>query len=433
MKDRRVAVWGAARSGIAAANLLADLGARVVLSDSRDEPEVEGLDARVELRGGGNVLAGANLLVPSPGIKPATPALREAIASGVVLMSEIELAASVAQAPIVAITGTDGKSTTTEMVGAVVRAGGRPAVVAGNIGIPLSERVRDVGPDGVVVAEVSAFQLWSCGRFRPRVAVVTNIAEDHAEYFAGDTTAYTAAKARVLADMGPGDTAVLRDDDRVVRGFATPEGVERVGFSVTSEARWALRDGWLSHHERGVMRARDLPVPGLHNVCNALAALAVGDALGLHLDRMVDGLRGFRGLPHRLELVRTLEGVRWYDDSKATNPHAAAAGLSALTVPLVVITGGYEKGLDLAPIVEALLPRATYVVAMGATGTRTLEALRGRVASSTAETMEEAVRVAAGLARRGDAVVLSPAASSFDRFRSYHHRGEVFQTAVRGL
>lgn len=433
MKGRRVAVWGAARSGVAAANLLADLGAQVVLSDSRDSPEAEGLDARVELRGGGNVLAGADLLVPSPGIPPGTPALREALAAGVELMSEIELAASVARAPIVAITGTDGKSTTTEMVGALVRAAGRPVVVAGNIGVPLSERVREVGPDGVVVAEVSAFQLWSCGRFRPRVAVVTNIAEDHAEYFEGDVAAYAAAKARVLADMGPGDTAVLRANDRVVQGFATPEGVARVGFSATSDATWGVRDGWLSRDARRVMRACDLRVPGLHNVDNALAALAAGEALGLGLERMVDGLRGFRGLPHRLELVRALEGVRWYDDSKATNPHAAAAGLAALDAPLVVITGGYEKGLDLGPFIEALLPRARHVVAMGATGQRTLDALHGRVANSTVETMAEAVREAARLARRGDAVVLSPAASSFDRFRSYHHRGEVYQTAVRGL
>ncbi len=433
MKGRRVAVWGAARSGVAAANLLVDLGATVVLSDSREAPDVVGLDPRVELRCGGNVLAGAELCVPSPGIKPSTPALREAVAAGVTLMSEIELAASVAQAPIVAITGTDGKSTTTEMVGAVVAAAGRPAVVAGNIGVPLSERVRDVGPDGVVVAEVSAFQLWSCGYFRPRVAVLTNIAADHAEYFEGDTEVYAAAKARVLRDMGHGDTAVLRTDDHVVRRFATPAGVDRVGFAPAPEADWGLREGWLARGERPVMRARDLPVPGLHNVCNALAALAAGAALGLEVERMVDGLRTFRGLPHRLELVREVAGVRWYDDSKATNPHAAAAGLSALDAPLVVITGGYEKGLDLQPFLDALLPRARHVVAMGATGRRTLAALGDRVAATTVETMEEAVRAAAQRARRGDAVVLSPAASSFDRFRSYHHRGDVFQAAVRGL
>lgn len=433
MKGKRVAVWGAARSGVAAANLLVDLGAEVVLSDSRADPEVDGLDPRVRLVGGGNVLEGAELLVPSPGIKPATPALRDALAAGVTLVSEIELAASVATAPVVAITGTDGKSTVTEMVGAVVRAAGLEAVVAGNIGVPLSEKVRDVGPDGVVVAEVSAFQLWSCGRFRPRVAVVTNIAADHGEYFEGDAEAYAAAKARVLHDMGPGDVAVLRADDRAVRGFATPEGVARVGFAPSADAEWGLLDGWLLRRGERVCTAEDVPVPGVHNVCNALAALAVGDALGLPLAACVEGLRAFRGLPHRLELVRELYGVRWYDDSKATNPHAAAAGLVALDRPLVVLTGGYEKGLDLAPFLDAVLPRARHVVAMGPTGRRTVEALGARVPHTAATSMEEAVRVAALLARPGDAVVLSPAASSFDAYRSYHHRGEVFQAAVRGL
>ncbi len=430
---RRVAVWGAARSGVAAANLLADLGAKVVLSDSKAEPQASGLDPRVRLVGGGNVLGDAEVLVPSPGIKPSTRSLVAARDAGVTLMSEIELAASVTEAPIAAITGTDGKSTVTEMLGAVVAAAGRPVAVAGNIGTPLSERARDVGPDGVLVAEVSAFQLWSCGRFRPRVAVVTNIAEDHGEYFDGDTSAYAAAKARVLADMGPGDTAVLRADDRVVWGFDTPAGVDRVGFSTDREAEWRYADGWLWHGARRLMPAADVPVPGLHNVNNALAALAAGDALGLDLEAMVEGLRTFRGLPHRLQLVRELYGVRWYDDSKATNPHAAATGLRALDMPLVVITGGYEKGLDLSPFVAQLLPRARLVVALGPTGLRTMDAIAGRVEARRAETMAEAVRIAAATARSGEAVVLSPAASSFDAYRSFEHRGEVFQAAVHAL
>ena len=164
-----------------------------------------------------------------------------------------------------------------------------------------------------------------------------------------------------------------------------------------------------------------------------VAALAVGDALGIAPDAMAEGLRCFRGLPHRLELVRELLGVRYYDDSKATNPHAAGAGLRALDGRLVVITGGYEKGLDLSPFVDALLPRASHVVLLGATGDRVDQAIRGKVPTRRADTMEEAVRISANLARKGDAVVLSPAASSFDRFRSYAHRGEVYQAAVRGL
>lgn len=436
LAGQRVAVWGAARSGVAAANLLADLGAEVVLSDTREVAALalDGLDGRVALRGGGNVLDGATVLVPSPGIPPHAPALRAALATGVRLVSEIELAAAVATAPIVAITGTDGKSTTTEMVGAVVRAAGRPAAVAGNIGTPLSEAARDVGPDGVLVAEVSAFQLWSCGYFRPRVAIVTNVAEDHAEYFEGDVAAYARAKARVLDDQQVGDVAVLRADDAVVAGFVVPAAVRRVWFApAPMPTGWDCEDGLLRRDGRPVMVAADLPVPGRHNIANALAALAAGDALGLDLPAMVEGLRNFRGLPHRLERVRDRRGVVWYDDSKATNPHAAAHGLRALDRPLVVITGGYDKGLDLAPFADAVLPRARHVVLTGPTAGRTEIALGGRVPTSRAADMAEAVRQAAAVAQPGDAVVLSPAASSFDAYRSYAHRGEVFQREVAAL
>ena len=431
---RRVAVWGAARSGVAAANLLVDLGASVVLSDNRAAVDAAGLDPRVTLSLGGNVLGGATVLVPSPGISPSTPALRQAMSEGVRVVGEIELAAGVSTAPVVAITGTDGKSTTTEMIGACVRAAGRAAVVAGNIGEPLSARVRDVGPEGVVVAEVSEFQLWSCGRFRPRVAVVTNVAEDHADYFEGDVDGCARAMERCLADMGPGDTAVLRRDDLAVQAFAVPGGVARVQFGPFAAARgWGLDGGSLTLDGRPVLPAGELSLPGPHNVANAQAALAAGLALGLELAPMLEALRTFRGLPHRLEWVRELRGVRFYDDSKATNAHAAGVGVRALDGPLVVITGGYDKGLDLAPFVDAVLARARHVVVTGTTAERTLEALGGRLPTSRAADMAQAVAQAFAAAQPGDAVVLAPAASSFDAYRSYAHRGQFFQQVVAAL
>jgi UDP-N-acetylmuramoylalanine--D-glutamate ligase len=430
----RVAVWGAAKSGVAAANLLAELGADVVLSDTRTTLELDGLDPRVTVRSGGNVLDGARVLVPSPGIPPGAPALAAAVADGVRLVSEIELAVSVATAPVVAITGTDGKSTTTAMIGAVVAAAGRPVVVAGNIGDPLSAHARDVGADGVVVAEVSAFQLWTCGYFRPRVAVMTNIAEDHADYFANDRAAYVAAKARVFGDQGPGDTAVLRADDATVMAMATPSGVARVPFSPRPlEAGWGFADGWLTRDGERVMAADALPVKGPHNVANALAALASGAALGVPLEAMVEGLRTFRPLPHRLERVAEKRGVLYLDDSKATNPHAAAIGLRSLDAPLVVLAGGYDKGLDQGMFVDELVRRARHVVLVGGTAARTASEIAGRVPTSIAPDMDAAVRLAASIAQPGDTVVLSPASSSFDLYRSYHHRGEVFQAAVRAL
>lgn len=430
---QRIAVWGAGKSGVAAANLLVELGATVILSDNRPLDTVPDLDPRVQVEGGGNVLADAKVLVPSPGIKPSTPALVAAQARGVRLVSEIELAASVTQAPVVAISGTDGKSTTTMMIGAVIEAAGRPCVVAGNIGTPLSARCRDVGPGGVLVAEVSAFQLWSCGTFRPTVAVITNVAGDHADYFDGDTARYARTKGRVLWDQQPGDTAILRADDPIVAAFETRPGVQRLGYSPYVPTDWRVEAGHLIGPSGAIMPAKDLPVPGPHNVANALAACAAGAAFGIDASALAQGLRGFTGLPHRLERVRILNGVTWFDDSKATNPHAAAVGLKALDAPLIVITGGFDKGLNLDPFIEAVLPRAAQVIVMGTTADRTLDAIGQRLPTHRVTDMQAAVSLAQQIANPGQQVVLSPAASSFDQFRSYAHRGEVFQAAVRAL
>ncbi len=437
-EGQQVAVWGAARSGVAAANLLAELGAQVTLSDAKplDQLDRAGLDPRVALRGGGNTLDDAAFVVPSPGIPPASSLFAQAAARGVTVVSEIELAASVARAPVVAITGTDGKSTTTEMVGAVVRGAGRPVEVAGNIGTPLSERARAVPADGVLVAEVSAFQLWSCGFFRPQVAIITNVAPDHTDYFGGDYDAYIASKARVLRDMSAGDVAVLRGDDPIVAAFVTPPGVRRVTFGPAPTFDYGWDGERLLAGGVVLMTQAELGVSGRHNVLNALATLAAGDALGLPRPAMVEALRAFRGLPHRMELVRTRQAVRWIDDSKATNPHAACVGLRSLSEPYVAIVGGFDKGLDQADFEAELAARARAVVVVGPEGStarRTLEALRGRVEVRVCADMTTAVAVAAALAQSGDAVVLSPAASSFDLYRDYHHRGQVFQSAVRAL
>ncbi len=435
-RGRRVAVWGAARSGIAAANLLVDLGASVVLSDNRAAPTADGLDPRVELRGGGNVLAGAEVLIPSPGIRPSTPALREARATGVRLMGEVELAASVAEAPIVAIGGTDGKSTTTEMIGACLRAAGRDVVVAGNIGDPLSARVRDVGADGVVVAEISAFQTWSCSHFPARVVVLTNIAEDHADYFQGDFERYARAKLRLLSFLEPGDTAVLRAEDPRVGPARLPAGVRRTPFAIHPMLRgFGVRGGQFTVDDRPLMPVADLPVPGRHNQANALAALAAGRAMGASIGAMLPGLRDYRGLPHRMEPVRRLRGVQWFNDSKGTNPHAAGTGLRALDGVKVVIAGGYEKGISLDPYIEAL-DGVRHMLVTGQTAERLAALLAVRRPALPVEhvtDMAAAVQRAAEVARPGEKVILSPAASSFDVYRGFDERGDAFKALVRAL
>jgi len=434
-KGRTVAVWGAARSGIAAANLLVELGAKVILSDNRhmDSLNLGQLDARVSLECGGNSLAGADVLVPSPGIKPSTPALKQALSRGVTLCSEIELAAGVAKAPIVAITGTDGKSTTTAMIGSMIDGTGRRAIVAGNIGTPFCERVLAGAGDDVFVIEVSAFQLWSCSTFVPQIAVVTNIAEDHAEYFEHDKAAYIAAKERILRDMVPDSYAILRGDDPYVGQFKTNVGVHRILFGPEEmSAGWGFDGHALLQDGKPVMDANRLSVPGQHNINNALAALAVGDALELDREAAIDGLMSFEGLPHRLQLVCQKRGVYWYNDSKATNPHAAGVGLKAIERDQIVITGGYEKNLDLTPFLDAL-GRAKHVYTVGPTSERLAAALDGRLPIDTCVSLNEAVHHAASIAQPNDAVILSPAASSFDAYKSYAHRGDCFNELVLAL
>ena len=434
-EGQAVAVWGAARSGIAAANLLATLGARVALSDSRkqDALDVSRLDSRVELICGKNYIGDAKILVPSPGIRPGAAVFDLARQRQVQIVSEVELAASQARAPIVAITGTDGKSTTTAMTAAAIEQAGTQAVVGGNIGIPFCEVVGQASEKDVLVIEVSAFQLWSCGTFSPDVSIVTNIADDHVEYFDGDKAQYIAAKARLLKDMRPGTAVILRADDPVVSGFDSPDGVHRVGFQPSpSDLGWGFDGQSLTRGGAAIMCSSRLRVPGEHNVANALAALAAGSALGLSLDGLVAGLACFKGLPHRLEVVGQHRGITWYNDSKATNPHAAGVGLGAVEQPQIVITGGYEKGLDLKPFIDGL-ERAKHVLTVGPTSARLVRELAGRVSVEKFDSLAAASQRASALAEPGDAVILSPAASSFDAYKSYEHRGDIFRALVNQL
>ncbi|MEE2788878.1 MAG: UDP-N-acetylmuramoyl-L-alanine--D-glutamate ligase [Myxococcota bacterium] len=434
-RGQRVAVWGAARSGIAVSNLLVHLGAIVHLSDTQSVSalKLDDLHPNVRVTGGGNVIGDAHTVVPSPGIPPRHRLFDDARSQGVRIASEIEVAASIANAPMIAITGTDGKTTTTEMAARAVEGAGRRPIVAGNIGTPLSARVLEATPDDVLVVEVSAFQLWSTGYFAPHAGVITNIAGDHADYFDHDLHAYAAAKLRLLRDMSPGSSAILKGDDPALAHVQRPPGVSKVTFQAApTDDGWGYAGGWLTHAGRPIMAASELKVAGVHNICNAQAALAAGLALGLAPDGLVAGLQSFEGLPHRVERVRCRRGVWWVNDSKATNPHAAAAGLSAQMGPVIIITGGFDKGLDLAPLIDAF-DTVKHVIAMGTTAPRMVAACGARWPHSVARDMADAVRLADGISETGDTIILSPAASSFDAYRSYAHRGEVFKKIVTEL
>jgi len=445
----RFAVWGAGRSGVAAANLLAAAGKQVILSDSREDlSDIAALHPSVTVQGGGNTFEGCDAIVTSPGLKPSLAVFARANTAGIPVFSEIELAYHTSRAPFVAITGTDGKTTTTSLIGAIYKHHGTTTEVAGNIGTPLCEVISEVPADAVVVAEVSAFQLWTTHDFQPRDACLTNLADDHLDYFDGDFDAYCEAKRAMIVNMDEGGWLWLNGQDERARRWAS-DFPGKVGFFALDEASarggdaaaWRDKDAFYFSHDGATERWCDdisrLGLSGPHNHLNMLCAVGMAHVRGVPFDTIVAALTDFVGLPHRFESLGEVAGVRYIDDSKATNAHAAMAGLAGLTEPFVAIVGGVDKGLELTSFCKLLAERAAAVISIGELRTRLArelgEAGMEPARLQEAESMREAVHKAHEAAGSGGIVVLSPACSSFDMFKSYAHRGEVFQQVVREL
>ena len=453
---RRVAVWGAAITGLAAAQLLAELGAEVTLSDSRALERPSGLHPSVTLiTGQPNSFEGAELIIPSPGLKPTHPLILQAREAGVRVMSEIELAALCTRARLIAITGTDGKSTTTCLITHMCRGVGLNAWGVGNLGEPISVRALEAGAEDVLVCEVSAFQLWSTRSFPAELCVVTNIAEDHLDYFEGDFERYRDAKLRLpqLCAVVGGVTLAPRQLSLTAPypTELTPEpALEVRRFAVLSEGdtpHEALRcyvqgaSLYRSGEREVVADLSSSPLIGRHNQLNVCAALLCLDALGHSLIEALASLASFRGLPHRMALVRVRAGVRWVNDSKATNVHASLAGLMSVDDRLVIIVGGKEKGLDYAPLWAHLTDRAergllSRVLLIGELASRLEQELSSVGLGEFTERcdlLDVAVQRASALERSAEMVLLSPASSSFDQFKSFEERGERFEALVHAL
>ncbi len=464
------AVLGLGRSGVAAANALARRGAEVIAWDDAPADQLRArldqLDPRVQARCGASYAARpGEIAVLSPGIGPTTPTWKRVHASAAAVIGEVELFYRLDRAanqgaghPILAITGTDGKTTTACMLAALCESAGYETLLAGNIGEPLCDHVDKLGPRAVVVAEVSAFQLITSPLFRPRVAVLTNIAADHLDYFDHDFDAYIAAKVALAQNCGPGDTVVVNGHDRrfatlrerLVR--STPTGPTVLPFSARAElpAGATLRDGHLqlvagggtwdlaATTELGV----DGPQPwgGVHNHDNALAASAAAFAFGVPLAAIRRGLRTFAPPRHRCEPVGRIGEVRFVNDSKATNPHAAMAGLRGTSKAegerLVWIGGGSEKDSDFGELAVVIRDHADEVVLTGATAHRIAAALADLPDAPPVHHVPDlhaAVPRAWQLAGARGVVLLSPACASFDAFKSYAHRGDTFRDAVARL
>jgi UDP-N-acetylmuramoylalanine--D-glutamate ligase len=441
--NRRVVVVGAARSGIAAAELLMRRGARVVLTETRGS--FDGADRLreigVELELGGHqpeTLANAELIVVSPGVPLEQPVFELARQRGIETIGELELAWRWLKGRVIAVTGTKGKSTTTTLIGRMATADGRKTLVGGNIGVPLSAQVEQSTADTIHVVEASSFQLETTTTFRPSIALWLNFADDHLDRHP-TVEAYAAAKARIFARQQPDDWAVLNADDPVVMTHGARAASQRVLFSPSRpiDHGFAVEGEWIVRRTATAVE-RLIPVSaveltGRHMLGNVVAAAAVATAAGLPPQAMVEGLRGFRGLEHVMEPAGEIGGVRFVNDSKATNVEAARRSIESFDRGVVALIGGRFKGGDLRELAPPLLERGGSVVAIGEAAPLVRDALAGALPVIDAASMREAVERAYRAAKPGGVVLLAPACASFDWFRDYAERGRVFKEEVARL
>lgn len=441
-----VVVLGAGRSGQAAARLAHARGMRVFVSERRPATECQEASAAfaewgipAEFGGHSDRVFRADLWVISPGIAPHTPIVQEALRRGIPIVSELEFAWQFLSGQrVVAVTGTNGKTTTTALLGFLLQRSGRKAVVGGNIGTPLSALVlQGIAEEAIVVLEVSSYQLHFSSVFRPDITILLNITPDHLDYH-GSFEAYCQAKWSITERQGPGDFLILNADDPLARAAA-----QRTKASCAYFGRQPVQPGayvrgtaivvvW-QHKEEVLMRTDELRLPGVHNLYNSLAAAVAARALEIRNEDIRDSLMQFAGVEHRLEFVRRWRGVDFVNDSKATNVNAAWYALSSFAQPLLWIAGGRGEHNDYSFLDELVRQRVRLLIAIGEEAEALYNHFCVMVRCQKAGSLEEAVRIAAYAAQPGDVVLFSPACKSFDMFVNFEHRGEVFRRAVWAL
>lgn len=455
---RRVIVIGLGKvTGKATAEALLDLGAQVHVTEVNEDDAHRKSAAGLRQLGAevtfgdhdAGLLVWADLVIPSPGVPPSNCLIAGALRRGMAVWSEIELGSRLALGPIFAVTGTNGKTTTTTLLASVLESAGLPAVAVGNIGIPLVEAARTC-PDGTIfVCEVSSQQLAFVDRFRPGIAIVLNVADDHYDWHSGYEQ-YLEAKARIVVNQNEADLLVMKFDDKGCAsiGSQTRASIAAFGLESPSRIRKSIRqnldrDVWaaagiegdrlvvsLPEGESPLMSLSDIRVKGVHNVENVLAASLAAIKAGVELKTIAEAVKTFEGLPHRMVMVAERDGVRYVDDSKATNPHATLGALAGLH-DVILIAGGLAKGLDLSVLREAR-DAIKAVIVMGKAAEE-LEGVFSDLVCRRAEAVEDAVRIAGELAQPGDTVLLSPACASWDQYANYGERGDRFVKAVMGL
>ena len=450
VKDKRVLVVGLGKSGVASALFLKAHGARVAVSDTKSGDELRNeipvlLDHGITVETGGHgerTFRGQDLIVVSPGVPVDTPLLVQARSLGEPVIGEIELAAQFLPGPIVAITGSNGKTTTTTLTGEILAAGGLPTLVGGNIGTPAISLAERAKPESVIVLEVSSFQLETIQTFRAKVAVVLNVTPDHLDRHR-TLDVYVNAKARIFENQQSSDFAVLNADDPTCVAMAPRTRAHVFWFSRHKEVKqgaWVregnilFRDGagLQEKAQREVMLVSEIPLKGAHNLENVLAAVCAGGLMGCAPEKIRQAVRDFKAVEHRLEFVATIRGVDYYNDSKATNVDATIKALESFPANIHLILGGKDKGSDYTVLNDLLRQRVKRVYTIGAAAAKIESQIKGAEVVH-AETLENALRKANAAAQAGDVVLLAPACASFDQFKNYEQRGQVFKGIVRGL
>jgi UDP-N-acetylmuramoylalanine--D-glutamate ligase len=466
LANRRVTVLGMARSGESAARLLQAAGAKVTIADAKDEAQLADVLARLDRTGltvrtgagYGSSLQETDLVVISPGVPARLPMLEAARGRGVPVIGELELASWFLKAPVVAITGTNGKSTTVTLIGEMLKRSGKRAFVGGNLGTPLSDAALatckaggsaalaasggHAGPYDYVVAEVSSFQLETIRRFRPWFAAVLNVTTDHMDRYEAPAD-YVAAKARIFENQLGSDIALLNLDDARVAAMRPSVRARVMGFSRSALTGRGVEEGvaWdgrqvtatLDGRTDAVCRREEIRLPGAHNLANAMAATAAGLACRCPMAAVREALRDFPGIEHALEAVRERRGVKFVNDSKGTNVDAVLKALESFEEPVVLIAGGRDKGGDFERLKETVRRRVTHLILIGEAAPRLHEVLRDCRSISRAPSLRAAVEEAAAVAAAGSVVLLSPACASFDMFADYQDRGRQFKQLVNEL
>lgn len=448
VRDKKVLVVGLARSGLAAARLLLQNGAMVIATDIRTEENLVEEVRLLQQAGAGiymntepdKFIPEADLVVISPGVPIDSVFIRLAREKGIEVISEIELSYRFCTAPIIAITGTNGKTTTTALTGEILRASGKNTFVVGNIGEPFSSHVEKISSDDIVVAEISSFQLEAIHFFRPTVCAILNITEDHLNRHKTMEN-YASVKARIFENSDSAQTIVLNADDDLVMGL---RNLDNKNVFLFSRKKRLKKGAWLEGKEMvacigdvkvSICNTDELLIPGEHNIENALAAILLSMLAGVETKHIRETLLSFRGVEHRIEPVATIKGITFYNDSKGTNPDATIRAIKAMSKPTVLIAGGIDKGSSFESLIDEFNGKIKGLVLLGETADKIKMAAisRGFINIVKAESMDIAVKTAFKMSENGFNVLLSPACASWDMFIDFEHRGRVFKDAVRNL